>query len=66
MSKHLTGTLPAIDSECFIYVIEMKLVAPITDENNPKKRRIIDPYETKLAFGFVSKKELPSVNNKII
>lgn len=61
MSKSLIKTLPAPDSDCFVYVIEMKLTKPISEENNPKKRRIIDPFETNSAFGFLSSKELPLV-----
>uniref|UniRef100_A0A914HEZ6 Helicase ATP-binding domain-containing protein n=1 Tax=Globodera rostochiensis TaxID=31243 RepID=A0A914HEZ6_GLORO len=60
-SKSLVGTLPALDSICIVYVIEMRLVKPISEENNPKKRRIIDPHEIDWAFGFLSCKELPSI-----
>jgi len=61
MSKALTKNLPALESECLIYIVEMKLVKPISEENNPKKRRIIDPFETNYAFGFLSSRELPTV-----
>jgi hypothetical protein len=64
MSKGLTKTLPAHGSECFVYIIEMKLIKPISEENNPKKRKIIDPFETNSAFGFLSSKELPKVNKQ--
>ena len=61
MSKALTKNLPALESECLIYIVEMKLVKPISEENNPKKRRIIDPFETNYAFGFLSSRELPTI-----
>ena len=64
MSKALTNTLPGEASECFVYIIEMKLIKPISEENNPKKRKIIDPFETNSAFGFLSSKEIPAVNYK--
>jgi len=63
MSKTLNSTLPSQDSECILYVMEMKLVKPVTDEGNPKRRKIIDPFESNSAFGFLSSKELPKVEN---
>jgi hypothetical protein len=45
--------------------MEMKLVNPIAEESNPKKRRIIDPYETDFAFGFLASRRLPKVGVRI-
>ncbi|KAL7074663.1 hypothetical protein ACQ4LE_005973, partial [Meloidogyne hapla] len=61
MSKTLSSTLPAQESECILYVMEMKLIKPVSEERNPKRRKIIDPFESNSAFGFLSSKELPKV-----
>lgn len=55
------GTLPVANELCYLYVLEMRLVKPITKEANPKNRRIIDPAEIDAAFGFLSKHVLPLV-----
>ncbi|KAF7638234.1 hypothetical protein Mgra_00002206 [Meloidogyne graminicola] len=61
MSKTLDSTLPSQEIDCFLYIMEMKLVKPVSEERNPKRRKIIDPFESNSAFGFLSSKELPKI-----
>lgn len=64
MSKSLMSTLPEIGKPCYLYLIEMQLVKPISEESNPKKRRILDPSDIDSAFGFLSSRILPVVCKK--
>uniref|UniRef100_A0A915D972 Uncharacterized protein n=1 Tax=Ditylenchus dipsaci TaxID=166011 RepID=A0A915D972_9BILA len=56
MSKHVLDTLPQPNVPCYVYLIDMKLTKPISEEGNPKKRRILDPSQVDSAFGFLSTK----------
>ncbi|KAL3124728.1 hypothetical protein niasHT_001565 [Heterodera trifolii] len=60
-SKSLLGTLSPLGKSYIVYMVEMRLVKPISEENNPKKRHIIDPSQIDSAFGFLSSKELPAI-----
>lgn len=62
LSKWLSSMLPTFETKCDVYVIEVKLVKPISEESNPKRRRIINPFETDLAFGFLAKDTIPTVS----
>ena len=61
LTKSLHKIFPGVGDLYYIYIIEMNLVKPITDESNPKKRRIISPADVETTFGFFSDKKLPAI-----
>jgi hypothetical protein len=66
MAKALSGALPAIGEQSYIYIIDMVLTKPASKEANPKNRKIVDPQCSERCFGFLSKKKLPLVYQVIV
>lgn len=61
IAKALTETLPNPKEEFYTYLIEMDLVEPISEQSNPKKRKIINPKNTPYIFGLCTTKKFPPV-----
>ncbi|KAI6224621.1 hypothetical protein M3Y95_00772100 [Aphelenchoides besseyi] len=61
ISKTLQNGLAEVGVPCNVYIIDIHLVEPLTEEENLKKRKIIDPRNDDAAFGFICKCELPSI-----
>jgi endoribonuclease Dicer len=63
VTKTLTKALAKVGQECNLYIIDIQLVAPLSEEDNLKKRRIIDPHSDVTAFGFICTSELPAITH---
>lgn len=62
VAKALNNVLPLPGQAFYVYLIELDLVEPITEQSNPKKRKIINPINTPYIFGLCTKSKLPKVN----
>uniref|UniRef100_A0AC34RJX7 Helicase C-terminal domain-containing protein n=1 Tax=Panagrolaimus sp. JU765 TaxID=591449 RepID=A0AC34RJX7_9BILA len=61
IAKALSEALPNPGQEFHIYLIEMDLVEPISEQSNPKKRKIINPKNTPYIFGLCTTKKFPPI-----
>ncbi|CAD5218774.1 unnamed protein product [Bursaphelenchus okinawaensis] len=61
VSRQINGVLATTENEAYIYMIDIDLVNPIRDEDNIKRRKIINPHDDDFAFGFLCTSELPPV-----
>lgn len=62
ISKKITRLTDDV-SNAYIYMIDIKLINPISEAENMKKRKIVDPHLEDFAFGFISTEELPPVSS---
>lgn len=61
MSVYFENMFPIVGQPCYIYLIKLKLAHIIKDEENYKKRKMLDPFQEEQAFGFLIKNKLPPV-----
>ncbi|KAI6228850.1 hypothetical protein M3Y99_01177100 [Aphelenchoides fujianensis] len=61
VSKTLHNSLAKPGEPCNVYIIDIHLVEPLSDEENLKKRKIIDPHTHAAAFGFICRCDLPAI-----
>uniref|UniRef100_A0A914YGU1 Uncharacterized protein n=1 Tax=Panagrolaimus superbus TaxID=310955 RepID=A0A914YGU1_9BILA len=61
VAKALNNVLPMPGEAFYVYLIELDLVEPITEQSNPKKRKIINPKDTPYIFGLCTKAKLPKI-----
>ncbi|CAD5226751.1 unnamed protein product [Bursaphelenchus xylophilus] len=60
-SSKMKGVLVSPEKQAYVYIIDIKLTDPIREEDNIKRRKIINPHEEDFAFGFLCTTELPPV-----
>lgn len=56
-----SGPLPSSGIKLYLYKFNMVLVCPISDEQNRRGRRIVDPRETSRNFAIVCSQKLPKI-----
>lgn len=61
VAKALSNVLPQPNELFYVYLIELDLIEPISEQSNPKKRKIINPKNTPYIFGLCTKSKLPKV-----
>ncbi|VDD85878.1 unnamed protein product [Enterobius vermicularis] len=61
MAKALHDALPEPDSDCYVYIMEMELIKPVSGPANPKNRKIANPLDSEFCFGFLSKRKTPPI-----
>ena len=62
MAKALHDALPEPDSDCYVYIMEMELIKPVSGPANPKNINIANPLDSEFCFGFLSKRKTPPVS----
>ena len=60
VAQSLVGR-PEPGGVCYLYLVNMTLTCPITEEQNTRGRKIYAPEETCRTFGLVSSKQIPQV-----
>ncbi|KAG8181475.1 hypothetical protein JTE90_016563 [Oedothorax gibbosus] len=58
----LKDAKPQPKTACYVHVLEMKLVTPLPNSLNPRKRPLIDPANTTRKVALLTTKMLPPVN----
>lgn len=53
---------PGANIECYVYVIDLNLTGPITEDQNTRGRKIYAPEETSQCFGILTSKLIPVVS----
>ncbi|CAM1325416.1 DICER1 (predicted), partial [Pycnogonum litorale] len=61
VAEPLKHSFPIPDHDCHLYVIEMKLVCPIPEEQNTRGRSIYDPADSPRCFAMLTKKPVPTI-----
>ena len=55
---------PRPQAACHLYLVNMTLTCPITEEQNTRGRKIYAPEETHRTFGLVSSRLIPKVSGR--
>ncbi|KAL4237619.1 Endoribonuclease Dicer [Mactra antiquata] len=61
VAQALQGTEPHPDEVCYLYIINMVLTGPITDDQNTRGRKLYAPENTPRCFGILTTKTIPLV-----
>ncbi|XP_060562889.1 endoribonuclease Dicer-like [Ruditapes philippinarum] len=57
----LQQTVPVEDTACYLYIIDMVLTGPITEDQNTRGRKLNAPEDTPRCFGILTTKTIPLV-----
>lgn len=61
VATSLQQTVPADSTTCFLFIIDMTLTGPITEDQNTRGRKLNAPEDTPRCFGILTTKTMPLV-----
>lgn len=61
VAANLQDTMPQEQMSCYLYVINMRLTGPITEDQNTRGRKLCAPEDTPRTFGILTTKFIPPV-----
>lgn len=63
VATSLQQTVPADGTACFLFIVDMSLTGPITEDQNTRGRKLNAPEDTPRCFGILTTKTMPLVKS---